>query len=138
VALNPVLPFWKMLPFVFLPAILGTSNCLGFVPLINIVLLLGAPMLPTRWVMISTYLQSEMFLSITFLINLKLLMFVHTPNILCYIVLSYHVLVTTRHLRLFDCLLTFCINIFFPSVLACNLSLFLRRVCPYYNYLYLH
>jgi hypothetical protein len=34
-------------------------------------------------------------------------MFVHTPNVLCYVVLSYHVLVTTRHLRLFKCLLTF-------------------------------
>jgi hypothetical protein len=33
-------------------------------------------------------------------------MFVHTPNVLCYVVLSYHVLVIT-HLRLFDCLLTF-------------------------------
>jgi hypothetical protein len=53
----------------------------------------------------STYLQSEPFLSITFtLIKLKLLItFVHTPNVLCYVrvVLSYHVLVTTPHLRLF-------------------------------------
>jgi hypothetical protein len=30
-----------------------------FVLLINTVLLLGAPMLPTRWAKISTYLQSE-------------------------------------------------------------------------------
>jgi hypothetical protein len=37
-----------------------------FVPLINTVLLLGAPMLPTRRVNISTYLQSDRFLSITF------------------------------------------------------------------------
>jgi hypothetical protein len=35
------------------------------VPLIDTVLLLGAPMLPTRWVKISTYLQSETFLSDT-------------------------------------------------------------------------
>jgi hypothetical protein len=35
------------------------SHCLVFVPLINTVLLLGAPMLPTRWVKISTYLQLE-------------------------------------------------------------------------------
>jgi hypothetical protein len=27
--------------------------------------------------------------------------------IMCYVVLSYRVLVTTRHLRLYDCLLTF-------------------------------
>jgi hypothetical protein len=102
VALNPVLPFWKMLAFVFLP-ILGTSHCLVFVPLINIVLLLGAPVLPTRWVQILTYLQSEPFLSITFiLISLKLLIiFVHNPDVLCYVVLSYHVLVTSLQLCLF-------------------------------------
>jgi hypothetical protein len=66
-------------------------------------------MLPMRWVRISTYLQSETFLSITFiLINLKLLIiFVHTPNVLCYVVPSYLVLVITRHLRVFDCLLPF-------------------------------
>jgi hypothetical protein len=34
-------------------------------------------------------------------------MFVHTPNVLWYAVLSYHFLVTTRHHRLFECLLTF-------------------------------
>jgi hypothetical protein len=97
VALNPALPFWKMLGFVFHPAILGTSNCLELVPLINTVLLLGAPMLSTPSVKISTYFQSETFLSITFiLINLKLLiMFVHTPNccVLCSSFLScscYH------------------------------------------------
>jgi hypothetical protein len=107
----------KMLAFVFLPVILETSSCLVFAPLINTVLL-GAPMMPT-------YFQSETFLSITFiLINLKLLtIFVHTPNVLCCVVLSYHVLLITRHLRLFDCLLTFCINMLFPSVLACNFSL---------------
>jgi hypothetical protein len=100
---NPALPFWKMLASVFLPAILGTSHCLMFVPLINIVLLLGAPMLPTRWVKLSTHLQSGPFLSITFiLINLKLLIiFVHTPNVLCYVFLSYHVLVTSLHICLF-------------------------------------
>jgi hypothetical protein len=97
--------FWKMLAFVFLPAILGTSHCLVFVPLINIVVLLGAPMLPTQWVKLSTYFQSGPFLSITFiLINLKLLIiFVHTFNVLCYVVLSYLVLVTTPHL-VFVCL----------------------------------
>jgi hypothetical protein len=56
VALNPALSFWKILAFVLLPAILGTSHCLVFVPLINTVLL-GAPVLPTRWVKISTHLQ---------------------------------------------------------------------------------
>jgi hypothetical protein len=51
----------------------------------------------------ATAVQSEPFLSITFtLIKIKLLItFVHTPNVLCYVVLSYHVLVTTPHLRLF-------------------------------------
>jgi hypothetical protein len=44
-------------------------------------------------------------------------------------------------LVIFVCLivyLLFCINILFPPVLACNLSLTLCCVCPYYNYLYLH
>jgi hypothetical protein len=62
VALNLALPSWKMLPFVSLQAVLGTSHCLVFV-LINTVLLLGAPMLPTRWAKISTYLQSEQSLN---------------------------------------------------------------------------
>ncbi|PNF22317.1 hypothetical protein B7P43_G02928 [Cryptotermes secundus] len=80
--LNPALLFWKMLAFVFLPAILRTSHCLVFVPLINTVLLLGAPMLPMRWVKISTYLQSEQFLSMT--VNLELLIiFDNTPNTTC-------------------------------------------------------
>jgi hypothetical protein len=61
VVLNPARPFWIILVFVFLTAVFGTSNCLVFVPLINTVLL-GAPMLPSRWVKISTYLQSEPFL----------------------------------------------------------------------------
>jgi hypothetical protein len=60
-ALYLALRFWKILAFAFLPAILGTSQCLVFVPPINSVLLLGAPMLSTRWVKISTYLQSERF-----------------------------------------------------------------------------
>ncbi|PNF15180.1 hypothetical protein B7P43_G14670 [Cryptotermes secundus] len=80
--LNPALLFWKMLAFVFVPAILWTSHCLMFVPLTSTVPLLGAPMLPTRWVKISTYLKSEQFLSIT--LNLKLLIiFDNTPNITC-------------------------------------------------------
>jgi hypothetical protein len=65
---NLALPFWKMLAFVSLPVILGTSHCLVFVPLINTVLLLGAPMLPTRRVKVSTYLQSEPFHSIIFIV----------------------------------------------------------------------
>jgi hypothetical protein len=79
------------------------SHCLVFVPLINIVLLLGAPMLSTRWVKISTYLQLEPFLSIIFiLINLKLLkLLVHNPNILCYVIL------VTSHLRLFACMFVY-------------------------------
>jgi hypothetical protein len=48
----------RMLLFVFLLAM--------FVPLINTVLLLGAPVLSTWWVKMLTYLQSEPFLSIIF------------------------------------------------------------------------
>jgi hypothetical protein len=71
------------------------------------------------WLKISTYLQSGPFLSITFiLINLKLLiLFVLTPNVLCYVVLSYRLLVTSLHLCLFACLFTFYINILFPPVI---------------------
>jgi hypothetical protein len=58
VALNAALPFWKILAFVFLPAILETSHCLVFVPLINTVLLLGAPVLPTRFLSITFTLIS--------------------------------------------------------------------------------
>jgi hypothetical protein len=81
--LNPALLSWKMLVFLFLLAMLGTSQCLVFAPLINTVLL-GAPMLSTRWIKTSTYLQSEPFLSITFIfINVKLLtIFAHNPNVL--------------------------------------------------------
>jgi hypothetical protein len=101
-------------------AILGTSHCLVYVLLTNTVLL-GAPMLPTRWVKMLTYLQSETFLSITFiLINLKVLIIsVHTTNVLCYVVL-----VISAHLRSFLCLFVyFSVLMCFSPVLACNLCL---------------
>jgi hypothetical protein len=66
VALNPALPSWKMLVFVSLLAMFGISQRLAFVPQINTLPLLGAPMLPTWWVKILTYLQSKRFLFITF------------------------------------------------------------------------
>jgi hypothetical protein len=66
VALNHALPSWEMLVFVSLLAMFGTSQRLAFAPLTNTILRLGAPMQPTRWVKISTYLQSERFLSIIF------------------------------------------------------------------------
>jgi hypothetical protein len=53
---------------------LGTSQRLAFLPQINTVLLVGAPMLLTRWVKILTYLQAERFLFIIFYnLALKLL-----------------------------------------------------------------
>jgi hypothetical protein len=64
VALNPTLPSWKMSVFVFMLAMLRTSQSLVFVPLINTVLLLGAPVLPMWRIKISTYSKSERFLSI--------------------------------------------------------------------------
>jgi hypothetical protein len=66
VTLNPALPSWKILAFVFLFVVLRTLHRLVFVSLINNVLLLCTPMLPTWWVKNSTYLQSERFLSIIF------------------------------------------------------------------------
>jgi hypothetical protein len=62
--LKSCISFLENLVFVFLVALLGTSRCLVFVPLTNTALLLGTPMLPTRWVKVSTYLQSERFISI--------------------------------------------------------------------------
>jgi hypothetical protein len=52
--------------FVSLLAMFGTSQRLAFVPLTNTILLLGAPMQPTWWVKILTYLQLERFLFIIF------------------------------------------------------------------------
>jgi hypothetical protein len=114
VTLKPARLFWKMLAFVFLPSIIGTSHSLVFVPLINTAILFGAPMLPTQWVKISIYFQSEPFPSITFiLINLKLLiMFVHTPNVLFYVVL-----VASRHLHLFVCLFV-CLFVYFSALIC--------------------
>jgi hypothetical protein len=65
-ALNPEFSSRKMLVFLSLLAMLGTYQRLAFVPLTNTTLLLGAPMQPTRWVKILTYLQSERFLFIIF------------------------------------------------------------------------
>jgi hypothetical protein len=48
-------------------AMFGTSQRLAFVPLTNTVLLLGAPVQPTWWVKILTYLQSERFLFIIYI-----------------------------------------------------------------------
>jgi hypothetical protein len=75
-----------MLVFVALLAMLGTSQSLGFVPLTHTVLLLGAPMLPTWWVKILTYLQSERFLSIiVYNLVLKIVIlfkaFIHNPYV---------------------------------------------------------
>jgi hypothetical protein len=55
------------------------------------------PMLPAWWVKILAYLQLEPFLSITFILNNQklVLLFVHNPNVLCYVVL------VTSHLHLF-------------------------------------
>jgi hypothetical protein len=109
-----------------------------FVPLINTVLRLGAPVLPTRWVKISTYLQSEPLLSITFIpINLKLLLiFVNNPNVPCYVVLSYLVLVTSLHLCLFVCLFAcfICISVFSSS----NACLYVVSVHNVITYIYAH
>jgi hypothetical protein len=116
--LNPALPSWKMLAFMFFSAILGTSPCLEFVPLINTVLLLGAPVLPTRWVKILTYLQSEQFLSIIFC-NL-LLKFLIIFKALCHGVLSYYILCVFLFIFFFASSVLMC---FLSSVLVCNLSL---------------
>jgi hypothetical protein len=46
----------------------GDSRSSALVRLTNTVLLLGAHMLPTWWVKISTYLHLELFLLITFML----------------------------------------------------------------------
>jgi hypothetical protein len=53
--------FWRILAFVFLPAILGDACCLVLVPLTNTVLLLDAPMLPTCRVEVAIYLYCRLF-----------------------------------------------------------------------------
>jgi hypothetical protein len=115
----------KCYVFVFLLVMLGISQRLLFVPLINTVLLLGAPMLPTWWVKISTYLQSERYLHSYFIIiYLKLLIiFGQNSNIL--VLCSYQLLRSLRiSLHLYFYLFTFFVFICFLSpVLACNLSL---------------
>jgi hypothetical protein len=86
VEINRALPFWKILAYVFLLVILGTSHCSGFVRLINTVLLLDAPSLPTRWVNISTYLRLEQSLSITFAHQPKLLIIDFSTILIFYII----------------------------------------------------
>jgi hypothetical protein len=78
---------------------LGASQRLAFVPQTNTVLL-GAPMLPTRWVKISTYLQSERFFFIIFYnFVLKLLIIFKA------LVLSYYVLCVFLFICILVCLL---------------------------------
>jgi hypothetical protein len=69
---------------------------------------------------------------IIIIVNL-LIIFVHTSYVLCYVVLSYHVPVTTPHLPLF----TFCINIIFHSVewLLLLLLLFLHMYTLHFSLL---
>jgi hypothetical protein len=74
-ALNSALPAWKMLVSASLLAMLGNSQSLLFVPQINTVLL-DAPMLPTWWIKILTYLQLERFLIIFYNLVFKLLIIV--------------------------------------------------------------
>jgi hypothetical protein len=99
VALNPAICFWKMLAFLFLPAILETCHCLvcpsnKHCPSARCAYAASAvgKDLDIR------YLHLEPIPSITFiLINLKLLaLFVHNSNILC-----YEVLVNYPHPRVF-------------------------------------
>jgi hypothetical protein len=88
VALNPALPTSKMLVFVLLLAVLGTSQCLEFAPQKHCPAA-GTLILPTRRV-ISTYLKSEWFLSIIFnkflpkiVINFKALTHDSNVPVLC-------------------------------------------------------
>jgi hypothetical protein len=70
---KPAISRWQKKVFISVNS-LGTSQRLVSVPQINTILLLGAPMLPTWWVKISTCLQSERFLSIIFYnLEIKLL-----------------------------------------------------------------
>jgi hypothetical protein len=90
-------------------AILGTSHYLVFVPL------LGAPMLTTRLVKISTYLQSEQFLSIIFiLINLNILILCIELNYYYYYyyILMYLNLNSFFAVTFWLCLCTFCLCTF--------------------------
>jgi hypothetical protein len=119
VALNPALPFFNMLVFVSLLAMLGTSQHLAFVPQINTVLLLGAPMVPTWWIKISIHLQWERFLSVIFY-NLVLKIFI----IFKALVLNPHVhMLCSSQLLRFSCIsFHFYFCLFTSSKLMCFLS----------------
>jgi hypothetical protein len=78
--------------FMFLPTILGISYYLVFVLLINTVLLLGAPMLPTRWVNILTICNRSSFAEIFILMNVN-------PLILCVNYYYYYIIIVARALE---------------------------------------
>jgi hypothetical protein len=78
-------------------------------------------MLPTWLVKISTYLHSEQFLSVIFIIvylNL-LIIFVQNLNVLCYVVLRYHVLIYFSS-TLFFFFLFLCYSVFFLTSVICS------------------
>jgi hypothetical protein len=74
------------------PTRLGTSQPLALVPQINTVLLLGAPMLPTWWVKILIYLQSERFLFVifyNFVLKLLIIFKALVPNPYVHVLCSF-------------------------------------------------
>jgi hypothetical protein len=96
----------------------GTSQRLAFVPQINTVLLLGAPMQPTWWVKILTYLQSEQFLFIIFYnLNLLLLLLLLLSSLLIdkfdsviIIIIIIFITITTQMLQIASFLYFVCVS----------------------------
>jgi hypothetical protein len=93
-----------MLAFVFLPAISGDFRCYVLVSLTNTVLLLGAPMLPTWWVKISTYLHLELFLLITFMLliinRIYYYYYYYNSDLYYYYYYYYYILIITNLIEL--------------------------------------
>jgi hypothetical protein len=75
-----------MLAFVFLPTILGTSHCLVFVPLIN------CPSARCASAANAVGKDLDIFAVGAVSLNHIIIIFVHTPNVLYYVVLIYHIL----------------------------------------------
>jgi hypothetical protein len=122
-----------MLAFVFLPAISRGSRCSALVPLTNTVLLLCAPMLPTWWVKISTYLHLEPVLLIAsmLLILNRIYYYYYYYDFISYI--------TTLICIIIIIIIIACLFVCFSAIMcSCNLPLTLCCVCPLYSYVYLY
>jgi hypothetical protein len=88
IALSHALPFWKMLAFMFLSAMLENSRCFVLVSLISTGLLHSAHMLPMWWIKLLTY-------------NIHITGAVSLNDLYCSFNVLCSVILITSHLNLF-------------------------------------